>query len=54
MSQCSRLTLRREEYEPKQPTVWAIFLETCGLLDSEPFQRTFLDATTGEILSQDT
>ena len=54
VSQCSRLTLRREEYEPKQPTVWAIFLETCGLPDSEPFRRTFLDATTGEILSQDT
>ncbi len=54
VSQCSSMTFGREQYEPNQPTVWAIFLETCGLLDSELFQRTFLDATTGEIRSQDT
>ena len=53
-SQCSSMTLEKLDHSPTENTIWRVFLRTCEPRDTELFQRTFLDATTGEIRSQDT
>ena len=53
-SQCSSTMLEKLDHSLTKDTIWRIFLRTCEPRDTELFQRTYLDATTGEILSQDT
>ncbi len=48
------MMLEKLDRSPTKDTIWRIFLRTCEPRDTELFQRTYLDATTGEILSQDT
>ena len=53
-SQCSHMMLEKLDRSPTKDTIWRIFLRTCEPRDTELLQRTYLDATSGEILSQDT
>jgi len=51
-SQCSSMMLEKLDRSTTKSTIWQVFLRTCEPRDTDLVQRTYLDAMTGEILSQ--
>ena len=45
-SHCSALSLERNPSQPTKPTVWILWLSSCG---ASPSKLTFLDPTTHEV-----